>query len=184
MEIQGWLYRAKGPSRGLIVQVHGGPTAHSEAALSAFIQSAVAAGFSVLDPNYRGSTGFGVAFREAIRKTGWGGLEQDDIRPYSEEMMGGSPAMAPERYRERSPIHSVERIKGRLLIVQGANDPNVTPENVRVVEAALKRAGVPYEALVFADEGHGVRKPENLRVLYARLIEFFGDAFAGSDARS
>jgi hypothetical protein len=53
--------------------VHGGPTAHSEAALSAFIQSAVAAGFSVLDPNYRGSTGFGIAFRKAIRKTGWGG---------------------------------------------------------------------------------------------------------------
>ena len=60
--------------------MHSGPTAHSEAARSAFIQSAVAAGFSVLDPNYRGSTGFGVAFREAIRKTGWGGLEQDDTR--------------------------------------------------------------------------------------------------------
>ena len=68
--------------------------------------------------------------------------------------------------------------------MQGANDPNVTPENVRVVEAALKRAHVQYETLMFADEGHGVRKPENLRVLYARLIEFFGDAFAGSDARS
>lgn len=244
MEIQGWLYRPQGPSRGLIVQVHGGPTAHSEAALSAFIQSAVAAGFSVLDPNYRGSTGFGVAFREAIRKTGWGGLEQDDIRagieamiarglaepgrvgitgtsyggysswcaitrfpkeivaaaapicgmtdlvvdyettrpdirPYSEEMMGGSPAMAPQRYRERSPIHYVDQIKGRLLIVQGANDPNVTPENVRLVEEALKRAHVPYETLVFADEGHGVRKPQNLRVLYQRLIDFFGGAFAG-----
>ena len=63
--------------------------------------------------------------------------------------------------------------------MQGANDPNVTPENVRLVEAALKRAGVPYETLVFTDEGHGVRKPENLRVLYARLIEFFGEAFAG-----
>jgi dipeptidyl aminopeptidase/acylaminoacyl peptidase len=68
-----------------------------------------------------------------------------DIRPCSEEMMGGSPAMAPERYRERSPIHYVDRITGCLLIVQGANDPNVTPENVRLVEEALKRAGVPYE---------------------------------------
>ena len=29
LEIQGWLYRPKGKSRGLIVQVHGGPTAHS-----------------------------------------------------------------------------------------------------------------------------------------------------------
>ena len=88
------------------------------------------------------------------------------------------PATALLRYRERSPIHFVDRIQGRLLIVQGANDPNVTPENLRVVEAALKRAQVPYETLVFADEGHGVRKPENLRVLYQRLIEFFGSAFA------
>src|SRR5690348_1324674 len=98
-----------------------------------------------------------------------------DIRPYSEEMMGGSPAMAPERYRERSPIHYVDRIEAHLLIVQGANDPNVTPENLRVVKAALQRS---------ADEGHGVRKPENLRVLYQRLVEFFGSAFASSDARS
>ena len=243
LEIQGWLYRPEGRSRGLIVQVHGGPTAHSEASFAAFIQCCCAAGFSVLDPNYRGSTGFGLAFREAIRKTGWGGLEQEDIRtgieamiergiaepgrigitgtsyggysawcaitryppalvaaaapicgmtdlvvdyettrpdirPYSEEMMGGGPANAPARYRERSPIHFVDRIKGRLLIVQGANDPNVTPANLRVVEAALKAAGVAYETLVFADEGHGVRKPKNLRLLYARLIDFFADAFA------
>src|SRR5260221_6645247 len=74
-----WVTPTKGASRGLIVQVHGGPTAHSEAALSAFIQSAVAAGFSVLDPNYRGSTGFGFAFREAIRKTGSGGLQPDHL---------------------------------------------------------------------------------------------------------
>ncbi len=246
LEIQGWLYRPQGRSRGLIVQVHGGPTAHSEASFSAFIQCCCAAGFSVLDPNYRGSTGFGLAFREAIRKTGWGGLEQEDIRtgieamiergiaepgkvgitgtsyggysswcaitrypppliaaaapicgmtdlvvdyettrpdlrPYSEEMMGGSPGSAPERYRERSPIHFVDRIKGRLLIVQGANDPNVTPENLRVVEAALQAAGVAYETLVFADEGHGVRKPKNLRALYARLIDFFAGAFAGAE---
>jgi dipeptidyl aminopeptidase/acylaminoacyl peptidase len=103
-----------------------------------------------------------------------------DIRPYSEEMMGGSPASAPHRYRERSPIHFVDRIKGRLLIVQGANDPNVTPANLRVVEGALQSAGVAYETLVFADEGHGMRKPKNLRVLYSRLIDFFAAAFAGT----
>ena len=32
----------------------------------------------------RGSTGFGLAFREAIRKEGWGGAEQDDIRAGAE----------------------------------------------------------------------------------------------------
>jgi dipeptidyl aminopeptidase/acylaminoacyl peptidase len=241
-EIQGWLYRPDGAATGLVVQIHGGPTAHSEDALSAFIQSCVAAGFAVLDPNYRGSTGFGLEFREAIRADGWGGREQDDIRtgaeavvarglvprgkvavtgtsyggysswcavtrwpadllaaaapicgmtdlvidykstrpdlrPYSEEMLGGSPEQVPERYRERSPIHFVENIEAALLIVQGMNDPNVTPENLHSVEAALTRAGIRYETLLFDDEGHGIRKPKNLRVLYQRLIAFFAAAF-------
>jgi dipeptidyl aminopeptidase/acylaminoacyl peptidase len=243
LEIQGWLYRPATPPKGLVVQVHGGPTAHSEDALSAFIQACVAAGFAALDPNYRGSTGFGLEFREAIRVDGWGGREQDDIRtgaeaviarglapagkvavtgtsyggysswcaatrwpatllaaaapicgmtdlvvdyqstrpdlrPYSEEMLGGSPDQVPERYRERSPIHFVDRIRARLLIVQGMNDPNVTPENLYEVETALTTAAIPYEMLLFDDEGHGIRKPKNLRLLYARLIEFFDQAFS------
>jgi dipeptidyl aminopeptidase/acylaminoacyl peptidase len=243
-EIQGWLYHPAEKATGLVVQVHGGPTGHSEDAFSAFVQACRAAGFAVLDPNYRGSTGFGLAFREAIRREGWGGIEQDDIRsgaeaviarglapagkvavtgtsyggysawcavtrwprnllvaaapicgmtdlvvdyystrpdlrPYSEEMLGGSPETAPERYRERSPIHFVERIAARLLIVQGMNDPNVTPENLHAVESALRAAAIPYETLLFDDEGHGIRKPQNLRLLYARLIAFFAEAFAG-----
>ena len=33
----------------------------------------------MLQPNYRGSTGFGLRFQEAILKQGWGGAEQEDI---------------------------------------------------------------------------------------------------------
>ncbi len=101
-----------------------------------------------------------------------------DLRPYSEEMLGGSPEQVPKRYRERSPIHFVDRITARLLIVQGMNDPNVTPENLHQVEVALKAAAIPYETLLFDDEGHGIRKPRNLRVLYTRLIDFFARACA------
>jgi dipeptidyl aminopeptidase/acylaminoacyl peptidase len=57
-----------------------------------------------------------------------------DLRPYSEEMIGGNPEQAPQHYFERSPIHFVQDIRGRLMIVQGAQDPNVTPENVRQVK--------------------------------------------------
>jgi dipeptidyl aminopeptidase/acylaminoacyl peptidase len=96
-----------------------------------------------------------------------------DLRPYSEEMMGGTPAEVPERYRERSPIHFVEQIRGALLIVQGAQDPNVTPKNVHQVRVRLDAAGVPYELLEFADEGHGIHRPANQAVLYRRLADFF-----------
>ena len=100
-----------------------------------------------------------------------------DLRPYSEEMMGGSPEDVPERYRERSPINFVENIKGRLLIVQGLKDPNVTQDNVHAVTKALQRENVPYDLLTFEDEGHGISRPKNLRVLYPRLADFFHKAF-------
>ena len=87
------------------------------------------------------------------------------------------PDQVPERYHERSPIHSVGHIKGHLLIVQGLQDPNVSPENVRAVTSALQQAGVPYQLLAFEGEGHGISKPKNQKTLYLRLAEFFESAF-------
>ncbi len=241
LEIQGWLYRATPQANRAVIYVHGGPSYHSEDCLNAQIQYFVSRGFNVLDPNYRGSTGFGLRFREAIKEDGWGGREQDDIaagvralinaklatpgkvgitgtsyggysawcavthqapdviaaaapicgmtdlvvdyettrpdlRPYSEEMMGGSPEQVPERYYERSPINFVENIEGQLLIVQGAQDPNVTPENVRQVVERLQAAGKEYQLLVFDDEGHGIRRLENQERLYTELAAFFESA--------
>jgi dipeptidyl aminopeptidase/acylaminoacyl peptidase len=201
----------------------------------------VARGFTVLAPNYRGSTGFGMAFQELIKADGWGGREQEDIRtgalaliaeglaepgrvgitglsyggysswcaitrcppeviaaaapvcgmtdlvvdyegtrpdlrPMCDEYLGGPPSAFPALYRERSPVNFVDNIRGRLLIVQGLRDPNVTPANMRVVCHALDAAGKPYELLTFDDEGHGIYKPKNRRILYRRLAAFFTDA--------
>ena len=77
---QGWLYLPDGPPRGLIAYVHGGPTWHSEDWLNPKTGFWVQSGFAVLDPNYRGSTGFGRRWREKVKEDGWGGREQADIR--------------------------------------------------------------------------------------------------------
>lgn len=243
-EIAGWLYEPLTPSRGLIAHVHGGPTWHSEDWVNGSIQFLVAAGFTVLDPNYRGSTGYGRAFREAIKEDGWGGREQDDIRTglesllaagkgragkvgiiglsyggysswcqitkavdlvnaavpicgmyqlaidydetgmphgrdYSEEMMGGTPAEQPERYCNASPANFIDRIKGRLLIVHGLKDSNVSPENTRAAVRDLDKAGIPYELLTFDNEGHGIYRASNRELLFRRVAEFFDAAFEG-----
>jgi len=102
-----------------------------------------------------------------------------DLRPYSEEMIGGRPDEMPEKYHARSPVNFVQDIRSRdgntipLMIVQGAQDPNVTPENVRQVQARLEAHQIPYELLVFEDEGHGVYKLGNQAVLFKKLAEFF-----------
>jgi dipeptidyl aminopeptidase/acylaminoacyl peptidase len=106
-----------------------------------------------------------------------------DLRPYSEEMLGGSPRDVPDRYRERSPINFVKNIKGDLLIVQGSKDPNVTQDNVEAVTKALQRENIPYELITFEDEGHGIARPKNLRVLYPHLADFFHKAFQVSPDR-
>jgi dipeptidyl aminopeptidase/acylaminoacyl peptidase len=102
-----------------------------------------------------------------------------DLRPYSEEMMGGTPDQIPEKYHQRSPINFVSNIKGRLLIVQGLQDPNVTPDNVRAVKTALDQSGIEFQMLTFDDEGHGIGRSQNLKTLYTHLSEFFSGAFSG-----
>jgi dipeptidyl aminopeptidase/acylaminoacyl peptidase len=101
-----------------------------------------------------------------------------DLRRLSEEMLGGSPEDVPGIYFERSPIHFVGDIQGKVLIIQGAVDPNVTPENVRQVENKLQEHAVVYEKLVFEDEGHGILKTANQEALYRRLAQFFDQALS------
>ncbi len=49
-----------------IFQIHGGPTAHDRDAFSAVTQAWVDHGFAVVMVNYRGSTGYGRAWRDAL----------------------------------------------------------------------------------------------------------------------
>jgi len=62
------------------------------------------------------------------------------------------------------------------LIVQGAKDPNVTPKNVEEVIKRLDKAGIKYDLLVFEDEGHGILKLKNQKVLYRKMVAFFKEA--------
>ena len=100
-----------------------------------------------------------------------------DLRTLSEEMFGGKPSDIPEKYKERSPINYVKNIHGSLIIIQGLRDPNVTPSNVYEVEKALQLNKVKYEKLLFKDEGHGIQKPKNQKILYLKLVDFFTSAF-------
>ena len=241
--VQGWLYRPAGPCKGHVTYVHGGPTWHSEDWVNAKIQFWVSLGYSVLDPNYRGSTGRGMVWREKVKEDGWGGREQADIRAgteavmamgkapagnvaiagnsyggfsswfgitrhadlysaaipmcgmykldidyaetempwgkaYSEEMMGGSPEEVPERYQNASPGNFIDQIRGHVLVVHGLADSNVGPENTHAAIRELTAAGIPHEAMLFPDEGHGVTRRENLTAYLERTAAFLEIAFA------
>jgi dipeptidyl aminopeptidase/acylaminoacyl peptidase len=61
----------------LLVMTHGGPTGHTSAALNPKVQFFTSRGFAVVDVDYRGSSGYGRAYRKALDGH-WGILEVMD----------------------------------------------------------------------------------------------------------
>ncbi|HYG87068.1 MAG TPA: prolyl oligopeptidase family serine peptidase [Azospirillum sp.] len=71
----------------LIVKSHGGPTAAASAAYNPKIQYWTSRGFAVVDVNYRGSTGYGRAYRDAL-KGAWGVADVADCVAAARHLAG------------------------------------------------------------------------------------------------
>jgi dipeptidyl aminopeptidase/acylaminoacyl peptidase len=73
----------------------------------------------------------------------------------------GNPKTDLEMLRRLSPIHKIERLIAPTIITHGANDTNVPVSEAEQVVESLKRRGVPFEYIIFSDEGHGLSKTAN-----------------------
>ncbi len=115
-----------------------------------------------------GASYYGVADTETLAT---------DTHKFESRYLDGLIGPYPERadlYRERSPIHFVERLRAPVILFQGLEDEVVPPSQAETMVAALKRNGVPHAYLAFAGEAHGFRRSETeIRCLEAELY-FYG----------
>ncbi|MBL8940607.1 MAG: S9 family peptidase [Archangium sp.] len=71
-----------------------------------------------------------------------------------------------------SPSFIADRITAPLLIGQGQNDPRVKPSESEQIVSAMRGANRTVTYVVYADEGHGLARPEN-RIDFAARTEQF-----------
>ncbi|MBN1794512.1 MAG: S9 family peptidase [Candidatus Omnitrophica bacterium] len=227
----------------LIVKSHGGPTAANSTALSPEVQYWTSRGFTVVDVNYGGSTGYGRAYRERLHGE-WGVVDVADCvnaarflvehkkadperlaikggsaggyttfcaltftdlfragasyygisdleilvkdthkfeSRYLDRLIGPYPYEI-ELYHKRSPIYAVDRISCPLLILQGAEDKIVPPNQSELIYRALLKKGIPVAYILFEGEQHGFRKAEHIKRSLEAELYFYSRIFGFSPA--
>jgi dipeptidyl aminopeptidase/acylaminoacyl peptidase len=237
-----------GARRPALIEVHGGPTAQFARDFGSETQYMVNHGFVVLQPNIRGSTGYGVEFQD-LNRLDWGGGDLQDViagarylrglsfvdpdrlgiwggsyggfmtylatvkepeqwraacawvgitdlelldaesrehyRYYLHEQMG-DPKKNRDLWRDRSAIHFVDRLRAKLLIIHGTNDPRCPLDQAsrfrdRLVELG-RRPGVDFEYVELGEEGHGSADREQRIRSLRTLTEFFERTLGGAAA--
>jgi dipeptidyl aminopeptidase/acylaminoacyl peptidase len=107
----------------LIVIVHGGPTSQTFASFDLEVQFYTSRGYAVLLPNYRGSSGYGRAYRNALRGN-WGIYDVQDS-------VSGTRALVDQ-----------ERVDGDRLVIMGGSAGGFSVLKILEDYPGLFKAGV------------------------------------------
>jgi dipeptidyl aminopeptidase/acylaminoacyl peptidase len=146
------------------------------------IHGGSAGGFTVLaalarsDVFSAGGDFYGVADLEALARD----THKFESR-YLDGLIGPWP-QAKAVYEARSPINHLGGFSAPLLILQGAEDPIVPPNQAHMIRDALKAKGVPVAYIEFAGEGHGFRRAENIVRAKEAELSFYGQIFGFTPA--
>ena len=125
-----------------------------------------------------GASYYGVADAEALAAD----THKFESR-YLDSLIGPYPE-ARETYRERSPIHFVDRLSCPLLVLQGLEDRVVPPAQAEVMVEALRKRGLPHAYLAFEGEQHGFRRAETIVRAQEAELSFYGRIRARHLARA
>ena len=100
----------------------------------------------------------------------------------SQDRIGATLWEAPQKYIAQSAIFFADRITTPLLLVTGAQDPNVPADNTREMYYALRRLGKPVTWVNYMNSGHGTpgTTAEDFIDYHDRIGAFFDRHLKGS----
>ncbi len=101
---------------------------------------------------------------------------------YTEQFMG-KPQDRDAAYTESAIIPRLDRLSGRLLLMQGMADDNVIFANSTAVMNRLQELSTPFDLMLFPGQRHGVRTNARKLLLWRTYLAFFKRELGGPQAR-
>ena len=103
-----------------------------------------------------------IEFPETTSVVTWGGvsdmsltyMERKDLRRMMKRVIGGTPQKYPDRYQDRTPLYSLEKLTAPVLIIHGLNDGNVSVEHAYRLEKRLRLLEKPVDCWYFNEYTH------------------------------
>ena len=95
---------------------------------------------------------------------------------YIDSLIGPLP-QAQAIYDQRSPLNHLDGFKVPVLVLQGADDPVVPPNQSQRIVDALRLRHVPVAYILYPGESHGFRKPETIINSQQAELAFYGRIF-------
>ncbi len=141
------------------------------------ISGGSAGGYTVLvalstsDVFHAGTDRFGVSDMTALARD----THKFESR-YVDSLIGPLPA-AQAVYDSRSPLNHLDGFKVPVLVLQGADDPVVPPNQSQRIVDALRARHVPVAYVLYQGESHGFRKPETIINSQQAELSFYGQIF-------
>jgi dipeptidyl aminopeptidase/acylaminoacyl peptidase len=78
-------------------------------------------------------------------------------------------------FERNSPARNADKIKAPVMLTMGSDDVRVPLIHGERMRDALRRAGKPVEWKVYAGEGHGFNRDDNVTDFYERTLRFYDE---------
>jgi len=129
-----------------------------------------------------GALAFRDVFRAGTSLYGIGDLTAlaGDTHKFESRYLDGLVGLYPEDeaiYKKRSPIESVDTFSCPILLLQGADDKVVPPNQAKMMHEAVVNKGIPACLKIYEGEQHGFRQAKNIEDALDTELTFYSKVF-------